>query len=190
MSLWETLLVLATFGQVVVVGAGAVFAYLQLRGLRRQQEAMLVTDIFATLNSADFAAALDFVYNDLGTRLMEPSYLAEVAEGRATAASHRELVVMHFFNGLGLLVHRKMVDDANIVFIIASPAIRAWKQLAPVIEQMRRTYPHAYTPFQSLVARARAIDLGAINARFQEETPELRTQWQSTAQDLVDRRLP
>jgi len=26
-------------------------------------------------------------------------------------------------------------------------------QLAPVIELMRRTYPHAYTPYQSLVER-------------------------------------
>lgn len=190
MSTWEILLVIATFGQVVVVGAGAFFAYMQLRGLRRQQEAALIGDIFAMLNSADFGAALDFVYNDLAKRLMEPSYVAEVAEGRATVASHRELVVLHFFNGLGLLVHRNMVDDQNIVFIIASPVMRAWLQLAPVIEQMRRTYPHAYTPFQSLVARARAIDLGAINMRFQEETPALRAHWQSTAQDLVDRRLP
>jgi hypothetical protein len=190
MSTWEILLVIATFGQVVVVGAGAIFAYLQLRGLRRQQEAALITDIFATLNSAEFAAALDFVYNDLAKRLMERSYVAEIAEGRATVASHRELVVLHFFNGLGLLVHRRMVDDANIVFIIASPAMRAWKQLAPVIEQMRRTYPHAYTPFESLVAHARAIDLGEINARFQRETPSLRAQWESTANDLAERRLP
>ncbi|HTZ53952.1 MAG TPA: hypothetical protein VMB20_02730 [Candidatus Acidoferrum sp.] len=63
-------------------------------------------------------------------------------------------------------------------------------QLAPVIELMRRTYPHAYTPYQSLVARARATDLGAINARFQAENLELREQWQSTAHDLVERRLP
>jgi hypothetical protein len=131
MSTWEILLVIATFGQVVVVGAGAIFAY-----------------------------------NDLAKRLMERSYVAEIAEGRATYASHRELVVLHFFNGLGLLVHRRMVDDANIVFIIASPAMRAWKQLAPV------------------------IDLGEINARFQRETPSLRAQWESTANDLVERRLP
>jgi hypothetical protein len=189
MSSWEILLVIATFGQVVVVGAGACFAYMQLRGLRRQQEAALIADIFATLNSRDLAGALDFVYNDLGKRLMEPSYVAEIADGRATATTRPELVVLHFFNGLGLLVHRKMVDDANIVFIIASPATRAWTRLAPVIELMRRAYPHAYTPYQSLVARARAIDLGAINARFQEETPALRAQWQSTADDLVEHRL-
>ena len=189
MSTWEILLVIATFGQVVVIGAGAIFAYMQLGGLRRAQEAALIGDIFATLNSSDFAAALDFVYNDLSKRLMEPSYVAEIAEGRATVASHRELVVLHYFNGLGLLVHRHMVSDQNIVFIIASPAMRAWVQLAPVIEQMRRTYPHAYTPFESLVVRARAIDLGAINARFQQETPALHEHWQSTARDLVERRL-
>jgi hypothetical protein len=184
------LLVVATFGQVVVVGAGAVFAYLQIRGLRRQQEANLIQEIFTTLNSADFSAALDFVYNDLGKRLMEPAYVAEIAGGRATAATHRELVVLHFFNGIGLMCHEKLVDVGNVVFIVASPVMRAWAQLAPVIELMRRTYPHAYTPFQSLVVRARAVDLGAINARYQAQTPELREQWQSTARDLVELRLP
>jgi hypothetical protein len=190
MSIWEILLVAATFGQVVVIGAGAFFAYMQIRGLRLQQEAALVQEIFATLNSAAFAGALDFVYNDLSKRLMEPAYVGEIGEGRATVATHPELVVLHFFNGLGLLVHQRMVDDQNIVFIIASPAMRAWLQLAPVIELMRRTYPHAYTPYQSLVARARAIDLAVINARFQAETPQLREHWQSTAHDLVERRLP
>jgi hypothetical protein len=190
MSVWEILLVVATFGQVVVIGAGTVFAYLQIRGLRRQQEAALVQEIFATLNSADFAKALDFVYNDLSKRLTQPDYAGEISEGRATAATHPELVVLHFFNGLGLLVHQKIVDDRNVVFIIASPVMRAWLKLAPVIELMRRAYPHAYTPYQSLVARARAIDLGAINVRFQAETPHLREHWQSTANDLVERRLP
>jgi hypothetical protein len=187
---WEFWIVIASFGQLLVIAAGSVFAYMQIRGLRRQQEANLVQEIFSTLNSPDFSAALDFVYNDLGKRLMEPAYAAEIAEGRATAATHRELVVLHFFNGIGLLCHEKMVDVRNVVFIIASPVMRAWTQLAPVIELMRRTYPHAYTPFQSLVVRARAVDLAVINARYQAQTPELREYWQSTARDLVERRLP
>jgi hypothetical protein len=187
---WEFWIVIASFGQLIVIAASAVFAYMQIRGLRRQQEANLIQEIFATLNSADFAAALDFVYNELGKRLMEPAYVAEIAGGRATAATHRELVVLHFFNGIGLMCHEKMVDARNVVFIIASPVMRAWIQLAPVIELMRRTYPHAYTPFQSLVARARAVDLAAINARYQEQTPELAEYWKSTAHDLVEKRLP
>ena len=52
---------------------------------------------------------------------------------------------------------------------------------------MRRRYPHAYTPFESLVARSRAVDLSAINARFRSETPRLRSEWESTARDLIDR---
>ncbi len=190
MSIWGKLLVLAAFGQVIVIGIGAAFAYLQIRGIRRQQEAELIRQIFATLNEPRFAAALDFVYNDLAKRLTEPSYVSEIAEGRATVDSHRELVVMHYFNGLGLLVHEKMVDEDPVVFIVASPVMRAWIQLAPVIELMRRRFAHAYTPFESLVVRARAIDLSAINSRFQADTPQLREQWQSTAHDLVEKRVP
>ncbi|MGC2128987.1 MAG: hypothetical protein WA629_02720 [Candidatus Aquilonibacter sp.] len=186
MSLWEQLLVIAAFGQVIVIGVGAIFAYLQIGGLRRQQEAQLIREIFATFNEPGFAGALDFVYNGLSKRLTEPAYVEQIAQGRATVETHRELIVLHFFNELGLLVHEKMVGERPIVFIVASPAMRAWEQLAPVIELMRRHFPHAYTPYESLVVRARAIDLSTINARFMAETPQLREQWESTARDLAD----
>jgi hypothetical protein len=54
---------------------------------------------------------------------------------------------------------------------------------------MRRRYPHAYTPFESLVVRSRAVDLSAIHARFRSETPRLRSEWESTARDLIERRI-
>ena len=96
---------------------------------------------------------------------------------------------MHFFNGLGLLVHNKMVAEYPIVFIVASPCMRAWERLAPVIELLRRHYPHAYTPFESLVARSRAVELAAINKRFRTETPHLREQWEATGRELASQRI-
>jgi hypothetical protein len=92
---WEFWIVIASFGQLIVISASAVFAYMQIRGLRRQQEANLIQEIFATLNSADFAAALDFVYNELEKRLIEPGYVAEIAGGRATAATHLNLAAIN-----------------------------------------------------------------------------------------------
>jgi len=189
MTIWERLVAFAAVGQLAVIAAGSIFAYMQLGSLRRQQEAGLIQQIFQTLSTDEFATALDFVYNGLPKKLTEPSYVREITEGRATAASHRELVVMHFFNGLGLLVHAKMVGENLIVSIVASPCMRAWDRLAPVVELMRRRFPHAYTPFESLVVRSRALDLSAINARFRSETPHLRAEWEKTARDLVDRRI-
>ena len=176
-------------GQLVIIAVGTFFAYQQISRFRRQQEAELIQRIFATLNEQQFANALDFVYRDLAMRLTEPAYIREIAEGRATTASHLEFAVMHFFNGLGLLVHRKMVAECPIVQIIASPCMRAWDRLAPVVELLRRRYPHAYVPFESLAVRSRAIDLGAINERFRSETPRLREHWEATARDLVGKRI-
>jgi hypothetical protein len=187
--IWEQVLAILTFGQLVVIAAGAFFAYQQIRGFRRQQEAELVQQIFATLNAREFATALDFVYNDLPRHLKDGAYAREIAEGRATVASHPEFAVLHFFNGLGLLVHAKMVAEYPIVFIVASPCIRAWERLAPVIELLRRRFPHAYTPFESLVARSRATDFAKINARFRAETPQLREQWEATSRDLAAKRI-
>lgn len=189
MTVWEQVTAVAAFLNVIVIAVGALFAYQQIDRLRRQQEAELVQQIFETLNADKFAGALDFVYNELSTRLTEVPYIREIAEGRATAASHREFVVMHFFNGLGVLVHTNMVGEYPVVPIVASPCIRAWEHLAPVIELLRRRYPHAYTPFQSLVARALAVDLGAINAAFRAATPNLRLQWEETSRDLIDKRI-
>lgn len=189
MSVWEQLTAIAAIGQIFVIAVGAFFAYQQINRLRRQQEAELIQRIFETFNEQQFAGALDFVYNDLELRLTEPAYVREIAEGRATAASHREFVVMHFFNGLGLLVHNKMVAEYPIVFIVASPCMRAWDRVAPVVELLRRRYPHAYTPFESLVARSRAINLTAINEHFRTETPQMREQWEATARELADKRI-
>lgn len=189
MSIWEQLTAAAAIGQIVVIAVGAFFAYQQINRLRRQQEAELIQRIFATFNEPQFAKALDFVYHDLAPRLTDTAYVREIAEGKATAASHPEFIVMHFFNGLGLLVHTKMVGEYPIVQIVASPCIRSWERLVPVVELLRRRYPHAYTPFESLAVRSRAIDLAAINARFRAETPRLRQQWEATARELVEKRI-
>jgi hypothetical protein len=47
---WDQLAALASFGQFVVVTAAAIFAYLRLRGLRRQQEGQIVQHTFDELN--------------------------------------------------------------------------------------------------------------------------------------------
>lgn len=180
---------LAAIGQLIVIAIGAVFAYEQIKRLRHGQEAELVQRIFMTLSSEEFAAALGFVYNDLDARLGDKAYVREIVEGKATASSHREFVVMHFFNGLGLLVHAKMVTEYPTVLIVASPCIRAWDRVAPVVELLRRHYPHAYTPFESLVVRSRAIDLAKVNDRFRSETPHLQKQWEMTARDLIEKRI-
>jgi hypothetical protein len=191
----ETIVSWAEFGAVAETGqfiaiAGALFvAYFQLRHLRLQQEAALIQSIFADLNSEVISGALDFVYSELPVKLTSVAYLQEIAEGRATAASHRELVVMHFFNGLGLLLHSKMVREYPIILIIASPCVRSWDKLAPVVELMRRRYPHAYTPYESLVVRARKCDFSSINSRFRLESRHLKEQWTQTARDLDARRI-
>jgi hypothetical protein len=188
-QVWEQFAALAAIGRLIVIAIGAVFAYVQIRRLRQQQEADLIQRIFTTLNSQEFAAALSFVYNDLAALLADKAYVGEIAEGRATAASHPEFVVMHFFNGLGLLVHAGMVTEYPTVLIVASPCMRAWDRVAPVVELLRRRYPHAYTPFESLVVRSRAVDLATINDRFRSETPHLQEQWDTTARDLVEKRI-
>lgn len=82
-----------------------------------------------------------------------------------------------------------MVGEYPIVQIVASPCIRSWERLAPVVELLRRRYPHAYTPFKSLAVRSRAIDLAAINARFRGETPRLHEQWETTSRELIEKRI-
>jgi hypothetical protein len=186
---WAEFGAMAEIGQFIAI-AGALFvAYFQLRHLRRQQEAALIQSIFADLNSEIISGALDFVYTELPVRLTSVAYVQEIAEGRATAASHRELIVMHFFNGLGLLLHSKMVREYPIILVVASPCVRSWDKLAPVVELMRRQYPHAYTPYEALVGRARTCDFSSVNSRFRSESRHLQKQWTQTACDLADRRI-
>jgi hypothetical protein len=185
---WDELTFFASAGQVAVLVVGAVFAYLQLGGLRRQQEAQVVQHIFDELNAPEFARALDFVYVDLPERLRDAAYVRQIRDGTATVFSHREMIVMHFFNELGILVHERLVSELIVPFV-ASPCIRSWEHLAPIVELMRRRYPHAYAPFESLVVRARATDLSSVRERYLSETPRLRSQWELTGRDLAERRI-
>ncbi len=186
--IWIELAAIAAFGQFVFVVVAAVVACMQLRGLWRAQEAAVVQHIFDELNTHQLAEGLEFVYTALAERLDDPAYVSTIHDGTATASSHNELVVMHFFNEIGLLVHEKLISELIVPFI-ASPCIRSWERLLPVVELMRRRYPHAYTPFEALVTRARAVDLGAINSRFRAESPRLRLEWQRTARELIEHRI-
>jgi hypothetical protein len=188
MMSWDELMFFANAGQVAVLVVGAVFGFLQLGGLRRQQEAQVVQHIFDELNAPDFARALDFVYTDLPEQLRDVAYVRQICDGKATVFSHRELIVMHFFNELGILVHERLVSELIVPFV-ASPCIRSWDHLAPIIELMRRRYPHAYAPFESLVVRARATDLASVRTRYLSETPHLRSQWELTERDLLEGRI-
>jgi hypothetical protein len=185
---WEALTSLTSAGQLAILVVGAVFGYLQLSGLRRQQEAQLVQHIFDELNAPEFSRALHFVYTDLSERLRDAAYVGEIRDGTATVFSHREMIVMHFFNKLGILVHERLVSELVVPFV-ASPCIRSWVQLAPVVEMMRRRYPHAYTPLEALVTRSRAADLSSVRGRYVSETPHLRSQWELTSRDLAERRI-
>jgi hypothetical protein len=153
-----------------------------------QQEAQVVQHIFDELNAAEFSQALDFVYNDLPDRLRDVAYARDIRDGTATVFSRREMIVMHFFNELGILVHERLVSELIVPFV-ASPCIRSWKNLAPVIELMRRRYPHAYTPLEALVTRARAADLSSVRARYLSDTPHLRPHWDVTGRDLLECRI-
>lgn len=185
---WDQITAISALGQFIVIAVAAVFAYLQLRDFGGQHEAGVIKHIFDELNSPRLSEALDFVYNHLADRLNDPSYVRTIADGAATVSTHTELVVMHFFNEVGLLVHERLISELIVPFI-ATPCMRSWNRLAPVVELMRRRYPHAYTPFESLVVRARAVDLSAINARFRSETPQLSAQWEQTARDLREKRI-
>jgi hypothetical protein len=180
---------IAAFLQLAVFAIGALVAYRQLCGLRNQQEGELIQRIFEKLSAEKFADALEFVYSALADRLKDPTYVSELRQGRATAASHPELHVLHFFNALGLLVHAGMVREELIVPFVATPCMRSWQRLTPVIELMRRRYPHAYSPFESLVVRSRGIDLSTVRRRFRRSTPRLRMLWEGTAKDLENAQI-
>jgi len=69
------------------------------------------------------------------------------------------MVVMHFFNELGLLVHAKLVSELIVPFI-ASPRMRSWERVAPVVELMRRRYHarlHAFRSARGAVARSQSL---------------------------------
>ena len=121
---------------------GVVFAVLQLRDLVKTRHTDLVMRLYSTWQSKEFSEAtlkvwnLEFKdYNDF-VRKYGPWY----SETEVYTAFR---MVCNFFDGIGILLFRKLVDIEMVARLFTLSTKTTWEKVKPLVEGSRR---HVYGP--------------------------------------------
>jgi hypothetical protein len=136
--------IIAAFG--VIVGIG--FAILELRNLVRTRQTDLVIRLYSHFGSKEFLEARKTVLN-----LEFKNYCDYVKKyggfGRFEAVSE----VCMFFEGIGVLLHRKLIDISLIDDLFSPISIKIiWEKMKPVVEGWRDEFnePETLQWFENL----------------------------------------
>jgi len=117
---------------------GVVFATLQLRDLVKTRQTDLVMRLDTTFGSKEFQEAwvetLRMEFTDYEDYLRKYG----AASGKPVYASVN--MVGNFFEGLGILLRRKLIDIALVDDLFSSDVIITWHKMKPIIEGWRKQF--------------------------------------------------
>ncbi len=154
----ETLTAYATLATVIVIGASAIAALVQLRHMRASNQLEAVLTLERDFRSSAVQEALRYVQAHLPTRLEEPQYRGELeALGFINVEVHPELTACNWFNEMGTLLKHGLISEATFMDLFARLIRYYWKALSPAIAIMRRKRGSGqYHDFEYLSIRAEA----------------------------------
>lgn len=148
---WEGIGTIATVVSTVVIAATAIAAIIQIRQLRLATQLEGFLALHSEYASPEMYAAREYVANELPKRLGDETYRAELAEGRAFAATHPELILGNFWEKVGTLVSTGLLAPNLYLETGAYRVIEARSQLNDVIELRRKTEPLQWAGFDHIV---------------------------------------
>ena len=117
---------------------GVVFATLQLRDLVKTRQTDLVMRLDATFGSKEFQEAwvetLRMEFKDY------EDYLRKYGATSGKPAYVSVNMVANFFEGLGILLRRKLIDIALVDDLFSSDVIITWHKMKPIVEGWRKQF--------------------------------------------------
>ena len=108
---------------------GVVFTVLELRNLVITRQTDLVIRLYSTFGSKELQEAWEKIKTrkcDDFNAYMKEYGLLEINE------------VGWFFEGVGVLLNRKLIDIGLVDDLFSSPVKRAWERMKPIAEGMRK----------------------------------------------------
>jgi hypothetical protein len=126
----------------------AIYYILQIRHQTKLRQTDMVMRLYATFGSTDFQKAYQkwqhLEFKDSEDFLKKWQTDSEI---RTTVYS-----VGTFFEGIGVLLHRKLIDIDLVDDLLTIPTIETWKRYEPLIATMRVHYnrPEAWEWFEHL----------------------------------------
>ncbi|HZZ66117.1 MAG TPA: hypothetical protein VFE17_11495 [Candidatus Baltobacteraceae bacterium] len=152
----EAITAYATAGTVVVIGASAIAALVQLRHMRASNQLEGLLSLEADFRSPAVQNALHYVQQHLPERLEDPAYRKDLSTiGFVNTDVHPELIACNWFNAMGTLLKHGLISEETFMDLFSRLIRYYWRALAPVIAIMRRSRGAGqYHDFEYLAIRA------------------------------------
>ena len=117
-------------GIVAAVGVtvGVTLAYLEVRTLVKQRQTDLVIGLYSTMGSREFQEAWD--------KFMKVEYRDLDDFNRKCRVEGYEIGI--FFEGIGVLLHRKLIDVSLVDDLFSGPIMMTWEKMKPLAEATRK----------------------------------------------------
>jgi hypothetical protein len=187
----EMLTALATFLTVIVIGASAIAALIQLRHMRGSNELEAVLALQHDFQTPDMQAALQYVQQQLPEKLEDDIYRRELAAiGYISIERHPELRVCNWFAQMGTFLKHGLISESTLMDLYARLVRYYWTALAPAVAIMRRKRGDGqYSEFEYLALRANVWLAQYNGGAFPRGTarPALPDPWRSIDEGLEKR---
>jgi hypothetical protein len=146
----------AALGTLVVIGASAIAALIQLRHMRAGNQLEALLSLERDFRAPALQSALLYIQDDLPSRMEDPAYRKELETiGYIDVEAHPELLVCNLFNEMGTLVKHRLVSEDTFMDLFARLIVFCWKKASPAIAVMRRSRgDFQYHDFEYLYVRA------------------------------------
>jgi len=146
----------STLGTVIVIGATAVAALIQLRHLRAANQLEALLSLERDFRAPELQDALRYVQEEMPKNLENATYREELARlGYIDPHKHPELTLCNWFNAMGALLKYRLVAESTFMDLFGRLIAYYWKVLSPAVAVMRRNRGDAqYHDFEYLASRA------------------------------------
>ena len=118
-------IVIAAASVVVAV----IFAILQLRDAMKQRRTQILVNLYSRFGSSEFAEALERI------RTCEYKDFNDYVKKYGVSDLYQ---VGSVFEGLGFLMHRKLVDKGLASLFTSSESLITWEKIKPMVEEARK----------------------------------------------------
>ena len=152
----EWLTAIGTLGTFVVIAASAVAALVQLRHMRSSNQLAALSELFDVFESSAFQDARRFINHEFSQLLEDPENRRRALQRPVSQQFERVRLVAGFFENVGVLVKRGIIDRDILCDLWATIIIGTWDRLSSWIVSGRTNSgnPALWENFEYLTAIA------------------------------------
>jgi hypothetical protein len=134
----EWISAIASIVTMLVIGASAIAALMQLRHMRSSNQIEVIANWTEAIEGEPFQRALAFILRDLPAMLAQPEKLRELSWTPVPAELQQVRTVANHFESIGSFVRRGIIESDVACDLWAYVVVRAWTESVPVLTYARR----------------------------------------------------